>query len=158
MTGSIPPELGRLSELETLVLYDNRLIGTIPPELGNQARLKELDLGENRLDGELSAELGNLLHLETLDLTNNRLTGCVPVQVYRVHYEISNFEGLDLCPEPDRPALEALYQTTRGRGWENNQCWMEERGPIHLWNGVQTDQDGFPLCLTNLPKYTKLYQ
>ena len=129
LTGEIPPELGQLSELETLVLYDNRLTGAIPTELASLGRLRTLDLGSNRLDGEIPAELGDLLALETLDLTDNRLTGCVPVPVHRVHYGISDFGGLDPCPEPDRAALEEFYDATRGGGWANSQNWLEDGVP-----------------------------
>ena len=44
LTGSIPPELGNLSNLEFLVLYNNQLTGPIPPELGNLSSLEGLEL------------------------------------------------------------------------------------------------------------------
>ena len=34
LTGTIPPELGSLTNLERLYLSDNQLTGPIPPELG----------------------------------------------------------------------------------------------------------------------------
>ena len=34
LTGEIPPELGRLSNLTGLFLHGNQLTGEIPPELG----------------------------------------------------------------------------------------------------------------------------
>ena len=49
MSGEIPPELGSLSNLERLVLDDNKLSGEIPPELGNLSNLTELNLSENDL-------------------------------------------------------------------------------------------------------------
>ena len=39
LSGSIPPVLGKLTELEWLDLADNRLLGPIPPELGNLTSL-----------------------------------------------------------------------------------------------------------------------
>ena len=50
-SGTIPSELGNLSELESLYLRGDelndygRLTGTIPPELGNLLKLKDLFLG-----------------------------------------------------------------------------------------------------------------
>ena len=44
LSGSVPPELGNLSSLETLDLASNDLTGSIPPELGNLPRLEILDL------------------------------------------------------------------------------------------------------------------
>ena len=39
LTGTIPAELGSLSNLITLHLDDNEMTGTIPPELGNLSNL-----------------------------------------------------------------------------------------------------------------------
>ena len=51
MTGEIPPELGGLSNLTDLVLYNNQLTGEIPPELGGLSNLMGLGLSSNRLTG-----------------------------------------------------------------------------------------------------------
>ena len=40
MTGEIPPELGKLSNLEILELYGNGLSGEIPSELGSLSNLE----------------------------------------------------------------------------------------------------------------------
>ena len=64
--------------LISLVLYANRLTGTIPPELGNLTNLTNLSLNDNRLTGEMPSELGNLEYLNWLSFGGNQLTGCVP--------------------------------------------------------------------------------
>ena len=51
LTGSIPPELGSLVNLQALYLYNNQLTGGIPTELGNLTNLVELYLHGNRLTG-----------------------------------------------------------------------------------------------------------
>ena len=81
LSGSIPPELGRLSELRLLHLYGNDLAGEVPAELGNLVKLDTLDLGDNRLVGTIPPELGQLSALTSLDLSFNRLTGEVPIQI-----------------------------------------------------------------------------
>eukprot|EP00903_Cladosiphon_okamuranus_P006504 g6358.t1 len=48
LRGSIPPELGKLAALQSLILWDNELTGTIPRELRNLRDLKELSLGDNQ--------------------------------------------------------------------------------------------------------------
>ena len=81
MTGEIPPELGRLSNLTDLYLDNNQLTGEIPSELGGLSNLKFLYLYNNRLTGEIPSELGGLSNLEVLDLDNNQLTGEIPPEL-----------------------------------------------------------------------------
>jgi hypothetical protein len=97
--GTIPPELGNLTNLQDLGLGDNQLTA-IPPELGNLTNLQYFSLGDNQLtaippelgsltnlqylwlsSNELTAippELGNLANLQYLDLGNNQLTAIPP--------------------------------------------------------------------------------
>ena len=79
LRGSIPAELGDLTELQTLDLRSNQLTGSIPAWLGDLTNLRRLYLGSNRLAGPIPAELGALTNLESLRLSDNQLTGCVPV-------------------------------------------------------------------------------
>ena len=51
LSGAIPPELGNLTSLETLILASNELNGTIPPELGDLINLESLQLWNNQLSG-----------------------------------------------------------------------------------------------------------
>ena len=81
LTGSIPPELGNLSNLERLYLYDNQLTGSIPPELGNLSNLERLYLHDNQLTGSIPPELGNLSNLQRLYLSDNQLTGSIPPEL-----------------------------------------------------------------------------
>ena len=115
LTGTIPPELGNLANLEGLYLYNNQLTGTIPPELGNIANLYSLRLHENQLTGSIPPELGSLANLEGLYLYNNQLTGSIPLELGN----IANLRELSLGhnqltgsipPELGSPAnLEALW-------------------------------------------------
>ena len=83
LTGGLPSDLGRLSELRGLLLSDNALFGAIPSELGNLSRLKYLGIGHNRLDGAIPPELGKLTSLKELYLGggDNRLTGTIPPEL-----------------------------------------------------------------------------
>ena len=74
----IPAELGNLTKLEGLYLYDNQLSGGIPHELGNLINLKSLYLSYNHLTGDLPVQLENLTNLTRLGLNRNQLTGSVP--------------------------------------------------------------------------------
>ena len=81
LTGTIPAELGSLTNLTLLYLYDNQLIGEIPAELGSLINLETLGLSSNQLSGEIPAELGSLTNLETLRLFNNQLSGEIPAEL-----------------------------------------------------------------------------
>ena len=70
------------SECVTLLdLARNLLSGEIPAELGNLTALDSLFLWENQLTGEIPAELGNLTALDSLFLNNNQLSGCIPASM-----------------------------------------------------------------------------
>lgn len=81
LIGSIPPELGSLSDLTYLTLYNNGLSGSIPPELGGLSSLTDLVLYNNELSGSIPAELENISDLIRLDLRSNELTGNIPVEL-----------------------------------------------------------------------------
>ena len=81
LTGSIPGELGGLTNLEDLDLPGNQLTREIPAELGGLSNLTSLDLWQNQLSGEIPAELGGLANLTSLRLGDNQLTGAIPAEL-----------------------------------------------------------------------------
>ncbi|MGE5344165.1 MAG: BACON domain-containing protein [Candidatus Omnitrophota bacterium] len=86
LSGSIPSELGNLSKLFDLSLDRNQLTGTIPSEIGNLSHLVDLFLYNNQLSGEIPSELGNLTSLWFLNLSHNQLTGSIPSPFYNLTY------------------------------------------------------------------------
>jgi hypothetical protein len=78
LTGSIPPEIGYLTNLTNIWLQNNQLTGSIPPEIGYLTNLTQLYLGSNQLTGEIPVEIGNLINLTDLWVSNNQLTGEIP--------------------------------------------------------------------------------
>ena len=81
LTGPIPPELAALTYLHHLDLSNNALTGPIPPELGTLAKLRWLYLGSNQLTGPIPPQLGALQGLQVLSLNNNQLSGAIPPQL-----------------------------------------------------------------------------
>ena len=81
LTGAIPPELGQLTNLQTLGLFLNQLTGAIPSELGQLSNLEFLALDINQLTGAIPTELGQLTNLQTLGLRRNQLTGAIPPEL-----------------------------------------------------------------------------
>ena len=79
LSGEIPEELGRLSNLQVLDFNGNQLSGEIPARLGNLINLRYLGLSQNELTGEIPRKLGSLSNLKSLQiLSQNRLTGEIP--------------------------------------------------------------------------------
>ena len=97
--GTLPPEIGDLTELRVLHLHYNSLSGTIPSEIGNLTRLRNLQLYGNDLAGTIPAALGDLTELTDLDLSYNELAGTVPpeigklVQLRTLYLESNNLFG-----------------------------------------------------------------
>ena len=79
--------------------------GSIPGELGRLTNLEFLYLGGNQLSGSIPGELGSLTNLRALDLWENQLTGCIPMDLADtdVHdlYEL----GLPFCGALDVPVI-----------------------------------------------------
>ena len=79
LTGTLPPELGQLTNLQFLRFGLNHLSGGLPPELGSLANLVVLDLQLNQqLTGPMPPELASLTRLQTLIVDYNQLSGSIP--------------------------------------------------------------------------------
>ena len=81
LAGSIPAELGQLSELTRIDLDENSLTGEIPAQLGNLKQMTHLYLFENELSGEIPPELGHMTALQVLYVEDNDLTGAIPAEI-----------------------------------------------------------------------------
>ncbi|KAI7741594.1 hypothetical protein M8C21_024896, partial [Ambrosia artemisiifolia] len=76
--GSIPEQIGLLSNLNYLSLKENRLTGKLPVSLTNLILLEELFLAANKFSGELPVSLNNLTHLTYISLDGNNFSGNLP--------------------------------------------------------------------------------
>ena len=148
LRGEIPPELGKLSKLQSLALGNNQLTGTIPSELSNLSSLTGLYLSENLLTGIIPLELDDLPNLRWLWIAGgNQFAGCIPDGLrYLWQDDLEELE-LEFCTVAvastiDRDALVALYHAAGGMSWENNKNWLNESVPLEDWYGVTTNLEG----------------
>ncbi|KAF3643725.1 putative receptor-like protein 12-like [Capsicum annuum] len=74
-SGTIPPEIGNLTNLIYLNLSVNQISGTIPPQIGSLARIQAFHIFENHLNGSILEEIG---YLRITDMKHNNLSGTLP--------------------------------------------------------------------------------
>ncbi|CAH9114314.1 unnamed protein product [Cuscuta epithymum] len=79
LSGSLSPDLGRLSYMNILDVMWNSIGGSIPKEIGNISSLKLLLLNGNKLTGSLPEELGYLPNLDRIQIDENLIYGPIPV-------------------------------------------------------------------------------
>ncbi|GLJ20852.1 hypothetical protein SUGI_0380200 [Cryptomeria japonica] len=83
LNGTIPSALSRLPNLERLYLHTNNLQGRIPESFCHSKKLGLLSLSENMLSGQIPESLGKLPQLRDLILHHNQLSGKIPASLGR---------------------------------------------------------------------------
>ena len=181
--GSIPDELGKLANLQSLSLQGNRLTGSIPDELGSLTALENLwlqgnyrlDPGDDAatdddeivggLDGSIPAELGSLTALEYLSLAKNDLSGAIPETLGDLNNLIwlylseNNLDGSIPATLSNLGNLERLHlEKQRGDKLTGNipdLRSLENLEELYL-NGNKLDGE-IPSSITSLGALEKLY-
>ncbi|XVE51480.1 hypothetical protein DITRI_Ditri02bG0044500 [Diplodiscus trichospermus] len=85
LTGSIPATIGRLQNIQGLYLDGNKLQGSIPPSVCYLQRLDTLSLGGNKLHGPMPPCLANLTSLRHLYLDSNKLNSALPLTLWSLN-------------------------------------------------------------------------
>ncbi|CAL1363814.1 unnamed protein product [Linum trigynum] len=99
LSGPIPIQEGRLSNLASLDLSHNMLSGEIPSTLGSCISLESLYLGVNRLQGTIPSSLSSLRGIQLFDISTNNMSGQIPKffqgmkQLQLLNLCYNNFEG-----------------------------------------------------------------
>jgi hypothetical protein len=139
LNGAIPAELGDLAQLRRLRLYQNELIGVIPSELGNLSQLRHLLLGENQLIGPIPATLGGLANLRTLKLNSNHLTG----PIWPVMGSLSNLDDIDLS---NNQLTDAVPYSFAAIGANASMCDLTGNASLCMPNLIEYQDLGDPIC------------
>ena len=161
LTGTIPPELGSLSNLKSLNLSNNRLTGTIPAELGSLSNLESLNLSSNELTG-IPGELGNLPNLETLYLGFNELAGPIPGELGNLSNLETLYLGFNELAGPIPGELGTSWLGRSLQSWAASPTWPipAELGSLSNLKSLNLSNNrltGIPGELGNLSNLETLY-
>ncbi|KAF5945538.1 hypothetical protein HYC85_015766 [Camellia sinensis] len=101
LTGKIPIEVGKLSNIHALNLSHNNLTGSIPTTFSHLRQIESLDLSYDNLNGRIP-QLSELSNLEVFNVAHNNLSS--PTQEQKAQFatfEESSYEGNSfLCRLP----------------------------------------------------------
>ena len=133
--------MGDLGNLQRLRLDRNTLSGPVPSELGKLSELTSLSLRDNLLEGALPRSFLDLESLERLIVDRNPDL-CTPgTSAFQTWLQGIEKDGAPFCSESDQAMLTLLYEDADGSGWTNAEGWLG--GPVLAdWHGVQTDSTG----------------
>uniref|UniRef100_A0ACD5TBG9 Uncharacterized protein n=1 Tax=Avena sativa TaxID=4498 RepID=A0ACD5TBG9_AVESA len=97
--GPFPDEIGNMTSIVDLYLYDNNLVGMIPSNMKNLCNLEILDSSNNNIDGTTTEIFHRLPScswnkLQYLFLEDSNLTGSLPTTLIET---LSNLTWLDLA-------------------------------------------------------------
>ena len=80
ISGTLPPHLGLITNLGVLNLQNNEISGVIPKTIANNTSLTSINLSENQLEGQIPDTIANLTNLNSIILNNNNLTCHLPAE------------------------------------------------------------------------------
>ncbi|KAL0365833.1 UNVERIFIED_CONTAM: Receptor protein kinase-like protein ZAR1 [Sesamum radiatum] len=112
LSGEIPFNIYKCSELQDLSLSFNHFNSSIPSSIGRLANIKTLFLGVNSFQGGVPVELCNLSRLESLSIRGAYLTGQIPSFIF-----MSSLKQVDLANNSLSGSLPvALYHKSSQSG------------------------------------------
>ena len=80
--GTIPPEFGKLLNLEILLLQNNFLTGDLPEELWNLRKLRVLNISKNQFGGKIPVDIHKANAIQEIWFANNNFDGNIPHQIF----------------------------------------------------------------------------
>ncbi|XP_075635748.1 putative LRR receptor-like serine/threonine-protein kinase At1g06840 isoform X2 [Castanea sativa] len=94
ISGSIPKEIGNIMTLELLLLNGNQLTGSLPEELGYFPNLDRIQIDENHISGPVPKSFANLNKTKHFHMNNNSISGQIPPELSRlpslIHFLLDN--------------------------------------------------------------------
>mmetsp|Transcript_3823 Transcript_3823/g.10744 ORF Transcript_3823/g.10744 Transcript_3823/m.10744 type:complete len:1180 (+) Transcript_3823:64-3603(+) len=88
LSGSLPTELGTMTELIVIDVQRSLVSGTIPSQIGELSLLRDLLLSQNNFQGTIPSEIGHLTQLSRLFLYQTKLTGTIPSEIGKLQLAV----------------------------------------------------------------------
>ncbi|XP_075647313.1 putative LRR receptor-like serine/threonine-protein kinase At1g06840 isoform X3 [Castanea sativa] len=103
ISGSIPKEIGSITSLELLLLNGNQLTGPLPEQLGYLPNLDRIQIDQNQISGPLPKSFANLNKTKHFHMNNNLISGQIPPELSRLpslaHFLLDNNNLSGYLPE-----------------------------------------------------------
>ncbi|KAF9673753.1 hypothetical protein SADUNF_Sadunf10G0056800 [Salix dunnii] len=87
IAGSLPEDLGLLTDLALFHINSNRFCGSIPGSFSKLSLLYELDVSNNQFSGEFPSVVLCLPSLKFLDIRYNEFQGKIPSQLFDLNLD-----------------------------------------------------------------------
>lgn len=84
ISGSIPREIGSVMSLQLLLLNGNQLTGPLPEEIGYLSNLDRIQIDQNQINGEIPKSFANLNKTKHFHMNNNSISGQIPPELSRL--------------------------------------------------------------------------
>ncbi|XP_059280985.1 probable leucine-rich repeat receptor-like protein kinase At1g35710 [Lycium ferocissimum] len=81
LSGTIPPEIGKLTNLVYLDLCINQISSSIPPQIVSLTKLETLNIFDNHLNCSIPTKIGKLVNLVKAYLEKNQLSSHIPIEI-----------------------------------------------------------------------------
>ncbi|CAI9271935.1 unnamed protein product [Lactuca saligna] len=78
LSGTLSPEIRRLSYMQILLLNGNNLTGSLPEEIGNLPNLNRIQIDQNNISGPIPVSFSKLNNTKHLSFRNCNLQGSIP--------------------------------------------------------------------------------
>jgi len=129
----MPPEIGDMRSLKFWRVKGsfgtNQVSGTIPPQFGKLKRLTEFMMENNTLSGTLPSEIGTMSSLEIFSVQDNKLSGTIPDMFHHLDF-LNEWDSFGNKLEGDIPSsigllgnLDYLYiQNEHSDALRNHYC------------------------------------
>ncbi|KAF1867367.1 hypothetical protein Lal_00049796 [Lupinus albus] len=150
LEGTLAPELGKLSDLKSLVLSKNNFSGTIPKELGDLGKLELLNLRENNFTGSIPEEIGRMSLLKRLLVSDNKIEDIDSAELEKLKVP-SKFLFYDNCSSTFFGCKNRKF----GRGFKLQKASLHDREENHYSNLPRSEEKEIGQNVSNLVNFAR---